>query len=144
LNAILLLADCICGEELPVQASCNSLMNDQEKQGRTQKNSVLERAKDMMDENMDDVKHMNQMMLYSKVVTIRDAQIQEKRQVQAEKEEEEKMLKERIKIKREVEKLSEKILIDMEDILMISFEAVKMEMIDRAKLAFEEGATLKE
>merc|ERR1712232_1246213 len=70
----------------------NVAMNDQEKQGRTQKNSVLERAKDMLDENMDDVKHMNQMMLYSKVVTIRDAQIQEKRQVQAEKEEEERCL----------------------------------------------------
>jgi hypothetical protein len=26
----------------------------------------------MMDEEHDDVKHMNQMMLYSKVVTIRD------------------------------------------------------------------------
>lgn len=33
----------------------------------------------MLDEDMDDVKHMNQMMLYSKIVTIRDAQIQEKR-----------------------------------------------------------------
>ena len=32
-----------------------------------------------LDEEMDDVKHMNQMMLYSKIVTIRDAQIQEKR-----------------------------------------------------------------
>ena len=28
---------------------------------------------------MQQVKHMNQMMLYSKIVTIRDAQIQEKR-----------------------------------------------------------------
>lgn len=68
------------------------MMMDQEKEGRAQKNSVLERAKRMLDENMDDVKHMNQMMLYSKVVTIRDAQIQEKRQVQAEKEEEERCL----------------------------------------------------
>lgn len=63
---------------------------------------MLERAKQMLDEDMDDaawtktcngqrmsgqtckhlfsseVKHMNQMMLYSKIVTIRDAQIQEK------------------------------------------------------------------
>merc|ERR1711920_809539 len=70
----------------------NAFMNDREKEQRGQKNSVLERAKQMLDENMDDVKHMNQMMLYSKVVTIRDAQIQEKRQVQAEKEEEERTL----------------------------------------------------
>merc|ERR1719401_1828499 len=57
-----------------------------------QGNSVLKRAKEMLDEDMDDVKHMNQMMLYSKIVTIRDAQIQEKRVVQAEKEEEERQL----------------------------------------------------
>merc|ERR1719198_877450 len=70
----------------------NALMADSDKDGRAQKNSVLEKAKQMLDEDMDDVKHMNQMMLYSKIVTIRDAQIQEKRQVQAEKEEEERTL----------------------------------------------------
>merc|ERR1719310_2386571 len=75
-------------------------MNDQEKDGRAQKNSVLERAKQMLDEDMDDVKHMNQMMLYSKVVTIRDAQIQEKRSVQAEKEEEERQLDMMMEIER--------------------------------------------
>eukprot|EP00913_Durusdinium_trenchii_P015693 g14748.t1 len=55
---------------------------------RGPKGGVLERAKQMLDEDMDDVKHMNQMMLYSKIVTIRDAQIQEKRMVQSEREEE--------------------------------------------------------
>jgi hypothetical protein len=30
-----------------------------------------------MDEEIDDVKHMNQMVLYSKVVTIRDKQLEE-------------------------------------------------------------------
>lgn len=30
-----------------------------------------------MDDDLDDVKHMNQMVLYSKVVTIRDKQLQE-------------------------------------------------------------------
>ena len=44
--------------------------------------SCLLRMQDKLDEEMDDVKHMNQMMLYSKVVTIRDAQVQEKRTVQ--------------------------------------------------------------
>merc|ERR1719482_1695805 len=56
---------------------------------RAQRNGVLEKAKQALDEEMDDVKHMNQMMLYSKIVTIRDAQIQEKRYIQQEKEEEE-------------------------------------------------------
>merc|ERR1719221_1229540 len=78
----------------------NALLADNEKDGRAQKNSVLERAKQMLDEDMDDVKHMNQMMLYSKVVTIRDAQIQEKRNVQAEKEEEERQLDAMMEIER--------------------------------------------
>jgi len=76
------------------------LSNDGDKESRAQKNSVLERAKQMLDEDMDDVKHMNQMMLYGKVVTIRDAQIQEKRNVQAEKEEEERHLDAMMEIER--------------------------------------------
>merc|ERR1719221_2405376 len=78
----------------------NAMLHDSGNEGRAQKNSVLERAKQMLDEDMDDVKHMNQMMLYSKVVTIRDAQIQEKRNVQAEKEEEERQLDAMMEIER--------------------------------------------
>mmetsp|Transcript_19404 Transcript_19404/g.53276 ORF Transcript_19404/g.53276 Transcript_19404/m.53276 type:complete len:523 (-) Transcript_19404:108-1676(-) len=78
----------------------NALLADRGEGGRAQKNSVLEKAKQMLDEDMDDVKHMNQMMLYSKVVTIRDAQIQEKRMVQAEKEEEERCLDAMMEIER--------------------------------------------
>jgi len=39
---------------------------------------LRERAVTLQDEEMDDVKHMNQMMLYAKVVTIRDKQLLEK------------------------------------------------------------------
>merc|ERR1719499_1193654 len=79
----------------------NALLAGDEKDGRAAaKNSVLERAKQMLDEDMDDVKHMNQMMLYSKVVTIRDAQIQEKRNVAQEKEEEERQLDAMMEIER--------------------------------------------
>jgi len=86
--------------QLEEERKKNALLADNEKDGRAQKNSVLERAKNMLDEDMDDVKHMNQMMLYSKVVTIRDAQIQEKRNVQAEKEEEERQLDAMMEIER--------------------------------------------
>jgi len=78
----------------------NAMLADQDKDGRAQKNSVLERARDMLDEDMDDVKHMNQMMLYSKVVTIRDAQIQEKRHILTEREEEERCLDSMMEIER--------------------------------------------
>lgn len=43
-----------------------------------QNNVLLSHAKQAMDEELDDVKHMNQMMLYAKCVTIRDAQVKEK------------------------------------------------------------------
>merc|ERR1712100_272632 len=76
------------------------MMADNDKGGHASKNGVLGRAKMMLDEDMDVVKHMNQMMLYSKIVTIRDAQIQEKRSVQAEKEEEERQLDMMMEIER--------------------------------------------
>jgi hypothetical protein len=38
---------------------------------------LLAKAQKQMDEEIDDVKHMNQMVLYSKVVTIRDKQLEE-------------------------------------------------------------------
>jgi len=77
-----------------------ALLADCDKDGLAQKNSVLEKARRMLDEDMDDVKHMNQMMLYSKIVTIRDAQIQEKRSVQAERADEERQLDMMMEIER--------------------------------------------
>lgn len=46
--------------------------------------SLLSKAQKKLDEDLDDVKHMNQMMLYSKVVTIRDKQLDENKQLEAE------------------------------------------------------------
>jgi hypothetical protein len=43
--------------------------------------ATMSRAQYLLQEEKDDVKRMNQMMLYSKCVTIRDAQIEEKRQM---------------------------------------------------------------
>lgn len=48
--------------------------------------ATLSRAQHLLQEEKDDVKRMNQMMLYSKCVTIRDAQIEEKRQMMQENE----------------------------------------------------------
>jgi len=57
---------------------------------------------------MDDVKHMNQMVLYSKVVTIRDKQLQENKRLEQEWIEEQKKLDlmmeiERLKVLQEEE-----------------------------------------
>lgn len=45
-------------------------------------NELLAHAKKQMDQEKDDVKHMNQMVLYAKCSTIRDAQILEKQRIQ--------------------------------------------------------------
>ena len=51
--------------------------------GQGQKNeTLLTKAKEMLDEDHDDVKHMNAMMLYSKVVTIRDKQLEEQKRLE--------------------------------------------------------------
>ena len=54
-----------------------------------------------MDEELDDVKHMNQMMIYSKCVTIRDRQLEEQKQLEDEYRNEEK----RLDIMMEIERL---------------------------------------
>ena len=50
------------------------------------------RAEILLDEALDEVKNMNQMMLYSKCVTIRDAQLEEKKHIKAEAQEEERRM----------------------------------------------------
>merc|ERR1711871_991919 len=47
-------------------------------------NATLAKAVTQLDEELDDVKKMNQMMSYAKCVTIRDAQIGEKVEMQEE------------------------------------------------------------
>lgn len=54
--------------------------------------ALLGHARLVMDEEMDDVKHMNQMMLYAQCVTIRDAQILEKQRIADAQIEEEKRM----------------------------------------------------
>ncbi|KAK9811804.1 hypothetical protein WJX72_010377 [[Myrmecia] bisecta] len=54
--------------------------------------AMLSRAEQMLQEERDEVKHMNQMVQYSKCVTIRDAQIDEKKHMMREEEEEERAL----------------------------------------------------
>lgn len=53
---------------------------------------MLSKAQKKLDEDLDDVKHMNQMVLYSKVVTIRDKQIEENKKLETEWVDEQKKL----------------------------------------------------
>ena len=68
----------------------------------------MSKAQKKLDEELDDVKHMNQMVLYSKVVTIRDKQLNENKRLESEWVEEQKKLDlmmeiERLKVLKEEE-----------------------------------------
>lgn len=69
---------------------------------------MLSKAQKQLDNDLDDVKHMNQMVLYSKVVTIRDKQIEENKRLENEWVDEQKKLDlmmeiERLKVLKEEE-----------------------------------------
>jgi hypothetical protein len=52
---------------------------EQEKQKRKNKKKILQKARDLRNEDRDDVKDMNKMIMYAKVVTIRDKQLSQKK-----------------------------------------------------------------
>lgn len=58
--------------ELDKERAAKMPLSEQQQIEKEKAESLLTKAQQMMDEEHDDVKHMNQMMLYSKVVTIRD------------------------------------------------------------------------
>ena len=54
--------------------------------------NLLSKAEMQLDEEQDDVKHMNQMVMYSKIVTIRDKQLEENKMLEQEWVDEQKKL----------------------------------------------------
>lgn len=58
--------------------------SDIESSQRNKDVGILSKAQAQLDEELDDVKHMNQMVLYSKVVTIRDKQLEENKSLEKE------------------------------------------------------------
>lgn len=73
---------------------------DIQKEEGKKKESLVSKALEQLDEEHDDVKHMNQMMLYSKCVSIRDRQLEEKRRIEDERYEEDKRLDKMMEIER--------------------------------------------
>jgi len=55
-----------------------------------QSTKILLKAQEILNEQLDDVKHMNKMMMYAKCVTVRDQQLQEKQVLHGHKKNEEK------------------------------------------------------
>lgn len=55
---------------------------DWQKDEAAKNDNLRSKAQKRMDDDLDDVKHMNQMVLYSKVVTIRDKQLEENKRLE--------------------------------------------------------------
>ena len=58
--------------EMDAQRAQKVKPTDLQKIENNKAETLLSKAQKKLDEELDDVKHMNQMVLYSKVVTIRD------------------------------------------------------------------------
>jgi len=69
-----------------------SELTDAQREEMAEKAQIINNAKQKLDDEKDDVKHMSSMMKYAKCVTIRDAQILEKRQMQQAQAEEDRRL----------------------------------------------------
>ena len=98
---------------MDAQRSTKVKPTEWQEQEKIKGDTLLSKAKKKLDEDLDDVKHMNQMVLYSKVVTIRDKQIKENKNLEQEWVEEQKKLDlmmeiERLKILKEEEEREEK------------------------------------
>merc|ERR1711976_260613 len=67
-------------------------LNDLEKEQAEQKADVLNQAREKLNEQLDEVKHMNQMVAYARCVTVRDKQLDEKKLIRSAQVEEQKRL----------------------------------------------------
>lgn len=115
-----------------------SQMSEFEKEEEAKTNGVLQKAIQKMEENNDDVKNMNAMMMYSKVVTIRDAQVQEKRYIHQEREEEESQLDcmmeiERLKALKMYEERNKARLVDQRKGAQVIIEQIKDRQAQRLR-----------
>lgn len=53
----------------------------QQNTNNQKKDSALNRAQEVLNEQLDDVKDMNKMVMYTKCVTVRDKQLKEKKYI---------------------------------------------------------------
>lgn len=65
-------------EEYDQKRSANAKLSDLEQEAKAKSNYLLSKAQLQIEEQEDDIKHMNELMLYAKCVSIRDLQVAEK------------------------------------------------------------------
>ncbi|KAJ3317741.1 hypothetical protein HDU76_001072, partial [Blyttiomyces sp. JEL0837] len=92
------------------QRTQNSKLSDLEKEAKDKSNYLLAKAQMQLEEQEDDIKHMNELMLYAKCVAIRDLQVEEKKVIHKERKDEDARLDAMMETERvnELKKLEEK------------------------------------
>jgi hypothetical protein len=65
-------------EEFDQQRSKNAKLSDLDKETLEKSNHLLAKAQLQLEEQEDDIKHLNELMLYAKCVSIRDNQLEQK------------------------------------------------------------------
>ncbi|KAI9098279.1 tumor suppressor, Mitostatin-domain-containing protein [Phlyctochytrium arcticum] len=90
--------------------STNAALSFLEAEAKAQSNHLLSKAQLQLEEQEDDIKHMNELILYAKCVAIRDKQVDEKKMIKNERKEEEARLDAIMEAERvaELEKLAER------------------------------------
>lgn len=76
-------------EEYDHKRSSNAKLSELEKEAKDKANYLLSKANLQLEEQEDDIKHLNELMLYAKCVAIRDIQVEEKEMIKREKKKEE-------------------------------------------------------
>ncbi|UJR34267.1 hypothetical protein I4U23_021671 [Adineta vaga] len=79
-------------QEFDQQRKKNAPLDDIEQEAKDEAEYMLKRANDLRQEQEDEVKHLNELILNAKCHAIRDAQVLEKRQIKKEVKEEDKRL----------------------------------------------------
>ena len=65
-------------EEYDHKRSANSKLSELEQEAKEKSTYLLAKAQMQLEEQEDEIKHMNELMLYAKCVSIRDIQVNEK------------------------------------------------------------------
>jgi len=97
-------------EEHDHKRSSNAKLSDLDREAKDKSNYLLAKAQLQLEEQEDDIKHLNELMLYAKCVSIRDTQVEEKKLIQRERKEEEARLDAMMELDRvnELKKLEER------------------------------------
>jgi predicted nucleotidyltransferase len=65
-------------EKYDIDRAKNAKLSDLDKETLEKSNYLLTKAQAQLEEQEDDIKHLNELMLYAKCVTIRDNQVEQK------------------------------------------------------------------